>query len=103
VNRYPIRGKLKSVDLAAKTFTLSGAAKNRVFITDGDTVFTKNGKPAKLADGVPGDEVGGLAENHPGGKVLAVKVRFGPKPENEAEMKTPEASGGGQRKAASSQ
>lgn len=82
-SRYPIRGKLRSVNLSAKTFTLSGASKDRVFVTDDMTVITKNGKPATLADAVPGDEVGGLAENLPDGKVLAIKVRFGPKTDEE--------------------
>ncbi|MCX8108933.1 MAG: hypothetical protein N3G20_09020 [Verrucomicrobiae bacterium] len=71
------------MDLASKTFTLTGTARDRVFVTDETTVFTKNGKPATLADGAPGDEVGGLAENLPDGKVLAIKVRFGPKTEEE--------------------
>ncbi len=85
-NRYPIRGKLKSVDVQANKFTLGGLVKDRVFVTDSQTVFTRNGKVAKLADGVRGDEVGGLAEKQADGTVLAIKVRFGPKPrQSEAE------------------
>lgn len=98
-SRYPIRGKLRSVDLTAKTFTLSGSAKDRVFLTDETTVFTKNGKPATLADGVPGDEVGGLAENLPDGRVLAIKVRFGPKTEEEKQTSSRRSSGRGTARA----
>ena len=79
-NRYPIRGKIKAIDLNNHTLTLSGSGQNRVFVTDAATAFTRNGKPAKLEDGMPGEEIGGLAEKQPDGSVLAVKVRFGPKP-----------------------
>ena len=79
-NRYPIRGRLKAVDTSAHTLTLSGNGQNRVFVTDAGTVFTRNGKTATLADGLPGEMVGGLAEKQPDGTVLAIKVRFGPKP-----------------------
>jgi hypothetical protein len=79
-NRYPIRGKIKAIDLNNRTLTLSGSGQNRVFVTDAATAFTRNGKPAKLEDGVPGEEIGGLAEKQADGTVLAVKVRFGPKP-----------------------
>lgn len=98
-NRYPIRGKLRSVDPTAKTFTLAGTAKDRVFVIDDLTVITKNGKPAQLTDGVPGDEVGGLAENLPNGKLLAVKVRFGPKPGNENQAAKQKPAGSRQNKA----
>ncbi|MBM3879939.1 MAG: hypothetical protein FJ387_09505 [Verrucomicrobia bacterium] len=80
-NRYPIRGKLKAVDTTAKTFTLAGAEKDRVFKTNAQTVFTKGDKTAALVDGKPGDEVGGLVEKQPDGSVLALRVRFGPKPD----------------------
>ena len=91
-NRYPIRGRLKAIDVNTRKLTLSGSGQNRVFATDTETTFTRNGKPAKLEDGVPGEDVGGLAEKQPDGTVLAVKVRFGPKPPE------PDATTGSSRK-----
>lgn len=81
--RYPIRGKLKAVDLEAKTFTLTGAEKDRVFKVDSATEMTRDGKPANLSDAAKGDEVGGLVEKRSGEIPIALKVRFGPKPADE--------------------
>jgi hypothetical protein len=85
--RYPVRGKLVAVDKAGKTITLKGATKDRVFKTNAQTLITKLGKSATLADAVPGDEVAGYAERQPDGSVLALKLRFGPKPETPAPAK----------------
>lgn len=81
--RYPIRGKLKALDLSAQSFTLSGTEKERVIQVNSQTEIIKDGKPAVLADGVVGEMVGGLVERQENGTVLALKVRFGPKTEEE--------------------
>ena len=78
-SRYPFRGRLKALDLKAKTFTVAGAEKDRVFQTDDQTAFTRGGQPAALSDGVAGETVGGLLEKQADGGLLALKVRFGPK------------------------
>jgi hypothetical protein len=79
--RYPINGKLAAVDKLAKTFTLKGAETNRVFKVNAKTKITKHGKPATLADAVVGEDVGGFVEKQADGSVLALSVRFGPKPD----------------------
>src|SRR6185369_474095 len=50
--RYPIHGKLSAVNVAAKTFSLKGAEKDRIFKVTPETKITKHGKPAVLTDGV---------------------------------------------------
>jgi len=83
LSRYPIRGRLKAVDTSARTFTLSGADKDRVFKTTTQTEIIRGGQPADLAAAVIGDEVGGLVERQGDGSLVALKVRFGPKTEDE--------------------
>jgi hypothetical protein len=88
--RYPIHGKLAAVDKAGKTFTIKGAEKDRVFKVNAQTKITKHGKTATLADAVVGEDVGGYVEKQSDGSVLALSVRFGPKPADEAdEVKKP--------------
>ncbi len=74
---YPFRGKLKSIDRNAMTFTLAGKEKDRVFQVTSETKFVRDGKTATLAQGVEGEEVGGYARNLEGGKIQALTVRFG--------------------------
>jgi len=81
---YPIHGKLSAVDRTAKTFTLKGAQKDHVFKVNAETKITRHGKPATLADAVVGEDVGGYVEKLPDGSVLALSVRFGPKPDDGA-------------------
>ena len=88
-SRYPIRGKLKAVDASGHTFTLAGAEKDRVFKTTAQTEIIRQGKPATLAEAVVGDEVGGLVEKQSNGTVVVLKVRFGPKTEEEQKATTP--------------
>lgn len=68
------------------TLTLAGKEKDRVIHITSQTRFTKGGKPAVLADGVPGEEVAGSARKEADGRTVAVTVRFGPPP-----GKTPKA------------
>ena len=89
MSRYPIRGKLKAVDAAGRTFTLAGAEKDRVFKTTAQTQIIRQGKPATLAEAVIGDEVGGLVEKQGNGTILVLKVRFGPKTEEEQKATSP--------------
>lgn len=77
---YPFRGRLKAVDLTAKTLTLAGREKDRVFHVTTETKFTKDGKPATLADGAKVEEVAGYARTGKDGRAEAVTVRFGPAP-----------------------
>src|SRR6266550_1185014 len=52
---FPFRGKLKTIDNEAKTITLNN---DTIQITS-ETIITRQGKPAMLADGAPGDRVSG--------------------------------------------
>ena len=54
------------------------------------TKITKAGKPATLADGVVGEEVGGYVKPTDDGKMSASSVRFGPKPEGKDAEKNKE-------------
>jgi len=77
VSGYPFRGKLKSVNKEALTFTLAGKEKDRVFHVTADTKFVRDGKAVALGDGAAGEEVAGYARNDSGGKAQALSVRFG--------------------------
>jgi hypothetical protein len=78
---FPFRGTLKAVDKDAMTLTLAGKEKDRVIHVTSQTRFTKDGKPAVLADGVVGEEVAGSARKTEDGRTVAVSVRFGPAPQ----------------------
>lgn len=87
--RYPITGKISDVNKVAKTFSIKGAEKDRVFKVNAQTKITKHGKPATLADAVVGEEVGGYVEKQTDGSVVVLSVRFGPKPEEDRKDKEP--------------
>jgi hypothetical protein len=76
----PFRGKITALDKAAKTVTVG----ERVFQVTSDTKIRKLGKPATLADGAVGEEIGGTYTKGDDGKLTAKTMRFGPKPEGEA-------------------
>ncbi len=58
----PYHGKVASVDAAAKTFTIKGLKKDRLFSTTDKTVITKDGAPADIAAITVGEEVQGSAK-----------------------------------------
>ena len=73
----PFHGKLKAVDVAARTITVG----ERMIQITSDTKIFKAGQPAALEDGVVGEEVGGAYQKKADGKLDATMVRFGPKPD----------------------
>lgn len=79
----PFRGKVGAINKTAKTVTVG----ERVFHITPETRIVKGGKPAKLEDGVIGDEIGGSYRKGSDGKLTAAMVRFGPRPEGEAKGK----------------
>lgn len=81
----PFKGKINEIDKAAKTIGIGKEKKRTFHITD-STKITKDGKTVMLSDATVGDEVGGTYRDN-GGKLEAVSLRIGPKPEGEA--KTP--------------
>ena len=82
----PFRGKVSAIDKAAMTFTVG----ERTFQVTSDTKITKGGKPAALQDAVVGEEVGGRYKKSADGKMVALSVRFGPKPASEDKPEKPE-------------
>lgn len=75
---FPFRGKLKSVDKGAMTLTIAGQEKDRIVHLTQTTKFTKDAKPATLADAVVDQEVAGYAQKGKEGRTEAISVRFGP-------------------------
>jgi hypothetical protein len=83
----PFYGNVSAVDAKAMTLTVGVLT---VQITP-DTVITKNGKSATLADGVVGERVSGTYKKTEDGRLNAISVHFGPK----VETKNKEVSGAG--------
>lgn len=77
----PFHGKLKAADKTAKTITIG---ETTVQITS-DTKIQKNGKPATFDDAVVGESVGGAYKKSDDGKLNAVSLRIGAKPEAKPE------------------
>jgi hypothetical protein len=71
----PFHGKVTAVDTNAMTLTVG----NLTLQITSDTKISKDGKPAKLSDGVVGEQVRGAYKKSEGGKLNAVTVRFGAK------------------------
>jgi hypothetical protein len=83
----PFHGNLKAVDTNAKTLTVG----TLTLQVTSDTLITKDGKSATLADGVVGELVSGAYKKTNDGKLNATSVHFGAK----VEKKKKEASGTG--------
>ena len=73
----PINGKVGAVDKTAKTITLEGKEKARVFQITSETRIRKDRKPATLDDVVIGDRVGGFARENADGKMEVVTLNAG--------------------------
>jgi Cu/Ag efflux protein CusF len=72
----PFHGKLKAVDNSAKTISVG----KETFQVTSATKITKLAKPATLEEGAVGDDVAGSYRKDADGKLIAVSLRFGPKP-----------------------
>jgi hypothetical protein len=94
----PFRGKISAADQKAKTFTIAGKEKSRVFKVTNRTILSKAGAAATMKDVVVNEEVRGsywkIAEND----LEAKTVKLGPMTEAEkaaaaahAKKKTPKA------------
>jgi hypothetical protein len=71
----PFHGKVTAVDTNAMTLTVG----NRTLQVTSDTKISKDGKPAKLSDGVVGEQVRGAYRKSDGGKLNAATIHFGVK------------------------
>ncbi len=74
----PARGKVTAIDKTAKTVTVG----ERVFHVTSETRLMKAGKPATLDDAAVGEDVG-IFYKKDGEKMVALSMRFGPRPEGE--------------------
>lgn len=82
----PFRGKINEIDKTAKTITIGKEKKRTLHITD-KTMIKKDGKKATLEDAAVGEDVGGTYRESAAGKLEAVSLRIGQKPEGEAKVK----------------
>jgi hypothetical protein len=73
----PFHGDLTAVDAKAMTFTVDTLT---LQITV-DTLITRGGKSATLADGVVGERVSGIYKKASDGKLKATSLHFGTKTE----------------------
>lgn len=81
----PFHGKISAVDQAAKTFSIAGKEKTRVFKIIEITVITKDGNPATMADVAADADARGSYWKREDGSLEAKTVKLGQK--TEAEMK----------------
>lgn len=83
----PFGGTLSAVDKTAMTITVKKKEAEQTFEITSTTHIMKAGKPAILSDGVVGEPVGGQYRKTDDGKLEALSVRFGTKPEAAAKKK----------------
>ena len=82
----PFSGKINEIDKAAKTIAIGKEKQRTIHITD-MTKIKKDGKAATLTDAKVGDDVGGSYRKSAAGKMEAVSLRIGAKPEGEVKTK----------------
>jgi hypothetical protein len=79
----PFHGKISTVDQKAKTFTIAGREKSRVFKITDKTALTKAGTAVTMKDVVANDEVRGSYWKLTDGTLEAKTVKLGPKTDAE--------------------
>src|SRR6059036_2863763 len=86
----PFNGKVGAVDKAAKTVTLEGKEKARIFQVTSETKIHKDKKPATLDDVAVGDRVGGAYRENAEGKMELVSLNTGlPQPKGKTKEAKP--------------
>jgi len=76
----PFNGKINAVNKTANTINI-GQEKKRTICITAQTKIMKDGKAATLADATVGEMAGGFARENADGKLEAVSLRIGAKPE----------------------
>jgi len=89
VRAIPFHGTISAVDQTAKTFTIAGKEKSRVFKMTDTTVITKGGVPATMNDVVANEEVRGNYVKAADGTLEAKTVKLGPLTDAEKAEKKP--------------
>lgn len=74
----PFHGMISAVDQTAKTFTIAGKEKGRVFKVTEQTVLTKAGTVATMKDVVANEEVRGSYSKAADGSLEAKTAKLGP-------------------------
>ena len=77
----PFQGKVTAVDKTAKTVTLQGRDKERTVQVTSETKIIKDGKPAVLDAVAVGEIATGRAKPGPAGKLEALILNVGAKPD----------------------
>jgi hypothetical protein len=77
--RMPFYGSVKAIDIKAKTLTLVGKEKDRVFYVTESTRIHDSGTVKKLSDVKVGRKVGGLAKATAAGKWEVATLNLGVK------------------------
>jgi hypothetical protein len=75
---YPFHGMISAVDTKAKTFTIAGKQKSRVFKITDRSVLTKAGSAATMKDVAEKEEVRGSYWKNADGTLEARNVKLGP-------------------------
>jgi hypothetical protein len=83
VRAIPFHGTISTVEQTAKTFTIAGKEKSRVFKIMDTTVITKADAPATMSDIVANEEVRGSYIKAADGTLEAKSVKLGPKTDAE--------------------
>lgn len=78
VRPIPFHGMISAVDQTAKTFTIAGKEKSRVFKVGDKTVITKAGQTATVKEIRENVEVSGTYEKNTDGALEAKNVKLGP-------------------------
>ena len=88
----PFHGMISAVDQSAKTFTIAGKEKSRVFMVTDKTTVTKDDQPATMSDIVEKEEVRGSYWKNADGSLEAKSVKLGAKTEKKKSKKEETAS-----------
>ena len=78
VRVIPFHGMISAADSRAKTFTIAGKDKSRVFKISDQSVLTKTGAPATMKDIAENEEVRGSYWKEADGTLMAKTVKLGP-------------------------
>jgi hypothetical protein len=78
VRVMPFHGMVSAVDERAKTFTIAGKSKTRVFKVTDQSVITKTDAPATMKDIVANEEIRGSYLKEADGSLVAKTVKVGP-------------------------
>jgi hypothetical protein len=74
----PFHGMVSAVDQKARTFTISGKEKSRLFKVTDKSAITRAGKTATMKDIVENQEISGSAWQNADGTLEAKMVKLGP-------------------------